>query len=70
MFLKVVGKSALLRKIAYSNNMSEKTVQEEISNRVKILEWMRERNISDFASVAKIFSMYNSDPEKVLSMVE
>ncbi len=70
MYLKAVGKSALLRKIAYSNNMSEKTVQEEISNRVKILKWMQERNISDFVSVAKIFSMYNSDPEKILGMAE
>ncbi len=70
MFLKASGKSALLRKIAYSNNMSEKTMQDEVSNRVKVLEWMRERNISDFASVAKIFSIYSSDPEKVLGMAE
>ncbi len=70
MFLKVSGKSSVLRKIAYSSNMSEKAMQAEVLNRVKILEWMRERNISDFASVAKIFSIYNSDPEKVLNMID
>ncbi|MFH0889779.1 MAG: ATPase, T2SS/T4P/T4SS family [Candidatus Aenigmatarchaeota archaeon] len=69
-YLKAVGNSAVLKKIAYSSNTSETAMQEEVSNRVKVLEWMQEKGISDFASVAKVFSMYNSDPEKVLGMAE
>ncbi len=69
-YLRVVGKSAILKKIAYYNNMSEKTVREEISNRVKVLEWMRDRGINDFSSVAKMFNLYNTDREKILNMVD
>ncbi|MBI2084959.1 MAG: Flp pilus assembly complex ATPase component TadA [Candidatus Aenigmarchaeota archaeon] len=69
-YLRVVGKSALLKKIAYSNNMSEKNVREEISNRVKVLEWMQDKGINGFSSVAKMFNLYTSDPEKALAMVD
>ncbi len=69
-YLRVAGKSALLKKIAYNNNMSEKTVREEISNRVKVLEWMQDKGINGFSSVAKMFNLYVSDPEKVLAMVD
>ncbi|MBI1972002.1 MAG: Flp pilus assembly complex ATPase component TadA [Candidatus Aenigmarchaeota archaeon] len=69
-YLRAVGRSAVLKKIAYSGSMPEKSVQQEISNRVKVLEWMQERGINDFSSVARIFSMYNSDPDKILNMVE
>ncbi|MBI4168216.1 MAG: Flp pilus assembly complex ATPase component TadA [Candidatus Aenigmarchaeota archaeon] len=69
-YLRAVGKSAVLKKIAYSNSMLEKSMQQEILNRVKILEWMQERGLNDFSSVSRMFSMYNSDPDKVLNMVE
>ncbi len=69
-YLKAVGSSTVLKKIAYSSNVSESAMQEEVKNRVKVLEWMQERGISDFASVTKVFGMYNADPERVLGMVE
>ncbi len=68
--LRATGKSAVLKKISYSNSMLEKSMQQEILNRVKVLEWMRERSLNDFSSVSRIFSMYSSDPDKVLNMVE
>lgn len=68
--LRATGKSVILKKIAYSSNMHEKAVQDEIRNRVKVLEWMQARGLNDFVSVARVFSMYNSDPEKILSMVD
>lgn len=68
--LRTAGKSSVLKKIAHSGNVPEKSIQEEILNRTKVLEWMQERGINDFSSVAKMFSMYNSDPDKVLNMVD
>ncbi len=68
--LEIVGKSCVLKKIAYSSNMDEKSMQTELANRIKVLEWMRDNNINDLDSVARIFSSYYHDPESVMSYVE
>ncbi|MFH1105657.1 MAG: ATPase, T2SS/T4P/T4SS family [Candidatus Aenigmatarchaeota archaeon] len=68
--LEIVGKSSVLKKIAYSSGLDEKSMQDEIANRIKVLQWMRDNNINDLDGVARIFSSYYHDPESVMGYVE
>lgn len=68
--LEIVGKSYVLKRIAYSSNMDEKSIQTELTNRIRVLQWMRDNNINDLDSVARIFSSYYHDPESVMGYVK
>jgi flagellar protein FlaI len=62
-----VNSSIVLKKISQQYGISEHTLQKEISDRVRILEWMSEAKIEDFIDVSKVFKLYYSNPEDVMS---
>jgi len=51
-------------------NIDEDELSEEFNRRVKILEWMRKKNITEFRDIAKILFMYTRDPDKIMEVVE
>jgi len=60
------GASKILNNIRLQNDWSENQLQQEIKNRIFILNWMSKKNIKDYKEVGKIVSEYAKNPEKLL----
>jgi flagellar protein FlaI len=60
------GSSKVLNNIRLQNDWSEEQLQKEIENRIKILEWMEEKNIKDYIEVGKIVAEYQKNPDILL----
>jgi archaeal flagellar protein FlaI len=61
-----VNPSIVLKRISQQYGMKESTLQQEISRRIKILDWMTKRNIDDYRDVAKIAKLYYTRPDELL----
>lgn len=66
----IVNKSISLKKVSEFTGISEKDIRNEIERRIVVLEWMKENNILNYKDVHKIFSLYYSDPERLLSIIQ
>lgn len=63
------GGSNLLNRIRMQNGWSDDKLAQELNNRMKILEWMRRKNLRSYEEVGRIVSAYRKDPESVLREV-
>ncbi len=66
----ISNKSMVLKKISESKGLSEEELKEELERRMLVLYWMKEKNISDYKDVFRVFNMYYSYPERVLSTIK
>lgn len=66
----IAGRSVSLKKISDLTGLSEKDIRNEIERRIVVLEWMKENNILDYRDVHKIFSIYYTEPERLLSVIQ
>jgi flagellar protein FlaI len=66
---RIEGKSYVLKKIADSIAGGEDEVKKEIENRIKILKWMKEKNILDYRKIGAIMKVFYSRPEILLEKV-
>lgn len=62
-------KSVIMEYMAKRLGMAEDAMRAEIARRKRILEWMAENSILDYRDVAKIISLYYSDPSKLLNII-
>jgi len=60
------GSSYLLQEMAAHKGVELTDIQKEMNNRKKLLEWMKENNITNFKEVTALFREYRKNPEKVL----
>jgi len=60
------GKSYILERIRSEKDLTKEYMNQEISNRKKIVEWMNINNIRGFKDVANIVSKYAESPEELL----
>jgi flagellar protein FlaI len=65
-----VGESFKLARIASERGVTVKSIEEEISRRAKLLEWMLKNGIKRYLEVSKIIAEYYLDPIKVCKMIE
>jgi flagellar protein FlaI len=65
-----VNESLKLAKLASEKGTTPKSLEEEISRRAKVLEWMLKNGIKRYTDVSKIITEYYMDPMKVYRMVE
>ena len=65
----IKNKSVILKKISDLTGISEKDIVNEMEKRILVLDWMKENNITDYRDVYKVFSLYYSDPERILSAI-
>jgi flagellar protein FlaI len=65
-----VGESRILAEIAQRRAWSRKELQQEVSRRQKVLEYMVKGNIRDFHQVAAIIQAYAVKPERVLDKLQ
>ncbi len=65
-----VGSSWLSQQISKYKGMTLENVQKEISNRKKVLNWMKKSKITNFKEVTKIISEYYKNPKDVLKRIK
>ncbi|RLJ02857.1 MAG: type IV secretion system protein VirB11 [Candidatus Aenigmatarchaeota archaeon] len=66
----LVGGSMLLQKIVMETGITEREIRREIRNRVKVLEWMRDRGFTDYRDVGRIIKMYYGDKWSLLDKIK
>jgi flagellar protein FlaI len=64
-----INPSLILRKISQQYGISEQYLQKEISQRMKVMNWMVEGEIEDYLDVAKVIRVYYTKPEDILSNI-
>ena len=62
-------KSYVFKKICEQTGLSEKEVLEEYQRRILILQWLKQRNVTDFREIHKIISFYYTYPNRLLSKI-
>lgn len=60
------GSSKVLTDIRLLNDWDEKRLQEELKNRIKVLEWMVKNKVRSYKEVGAIIAEYYKDPKSVL----
>ena len=63
------GRSYVVESTMESRGWTEEKVRDELKQRQNILEWARNKNISNFKDFAKIVVAYNREPEMVMKLV-
>jgi len=64
-----VNPSIVLKKISQQYGISENVLQKELSNRIKVLNWMCDNSIEDYLDVSKVIKLFYSNPEDVLNVI-
>jgi flagellar protein FlaI len=65
----IVNKSSILEKIRKRYGLSEKEIKEEIKRRMLVLQWLFEKNITDYKDVAKVIESYYRNPAQVIDVI-
>jgi flagellar protein FlaI len=63
------NKSVVLKKIAKKTGLSDKKIVNEFHRRMAVLQWLKERSITDFRSVTQVLNLYYSFPERVVDII-
>ncbi len=64
-----VNPSVVLKRISQQFGIKQEYLQHEISDRIKVLKWMVEKNIEDYRDVAKISKLYYTRSEELLEAI-
>ena len=64
------GASRLLYRIRHENGWSDTELQQELQNRMQVLEWMRKQNLRSYTDVGKIVATYLKDPDSILKNIK
>jgi flagellar protein FlaI len=66
----ITNKSVLLKKISEGTGLTERQIKEELERRMLVLDWLKERNLTDYRDVYSIFNMYYTYPERVIDTIK
>lgn len=64
-----VNPSIVVRKISQQYGVSDQFLQKEMSQRIKVLGWMSDRNITDYRDVTRIVKLYYTRTEELLNSI-
>lgn len=64
------GGSRILNRIKMQNGWSDEKIQQELDDRMVVLEWMKRKNLRSYKDVGKIVTEYRKSPETVLKKVK
>jgi len=62
-------KSVLLEKIRIKMSYNENQIKQDMHNRIRLLNWLKNNNINDYREVSKYISAYYINPELVMSQI-
>ncbi len=61
--------SALLKKIALDTGVNEEHIKSEINNRIKVIKWLKDNNITNYRDVGRIITAFYTNPDKLLDEI-
>ncbi|MHA1874695.1 MAG: type II/IV secretion system ATPase subunit [Candidatus Heimdallarchaeaceae archaeon] len=64
-----VNPPSVLKKISEQYGIPLEELKIEMEKRIKVLNWMVERNIEDYVDVARVVKLYYSNPEELLASI-
>jgi len=64
-----VNPSIILKKISQQYGVPVQNLQIEINHRMKVIDWMVDKNIQDYRDVARVVKLYYSRKEELLSAI-
>jgi hypothetical protein len=62
--------SKILNQIKQQNDWDDKRLEEEISNRILVLEWMKKKNIRTYQDFGRIVAEYQKYPHELLKRIK
>lgn len=65
-----VNPSIVLRKISGNTGINEAAIQKDIGNRIKILEWLSEKNFTDYRIFANVMKMFYTQQNRLEEIME
>ena len=63
------GGSSLLNKIKIQNGWDDERLNQELNNRMFILNWMKRKNLRSYKEVGKIVKEYRKEPETLMRKI-
>jgi len=63
------GESFVLRKLVQRTGLTDKEISDELSRRMAVLNWMKQKNILDYQNVNKVLNLYYSYPKRTMAMI-
>ncbi|MBI4896500.1 MAG: type II/IV secretion system ATPase subunit [Candidatus Aenigmarchaeota archaeon] len=66
----IVNKSHLLKKIADTSGMSDADIGKDLVKRSKILQWLVQKNITDYQKVSSIINLFYTSSEFLMEKIE
>jgi flagellar protein FlaI len=64
------GESKVFREVMSKLNLSEEEISQEFSRRLRIINWLCERDLSDFYTLSRLLFEYSLNPEEVERSLE
>jgi flagellar protein FlaI len=64
------GSSKILTRIKQQHDWNDEQLQQELSNKILVLEWMRKQNVRSYTKFGRIIAEYKKFPEKILSIAK
>jgi flagellar protein FlaI len=64
------GSSKILTRIKQQHDWNDEQLQQELDNRILVLEWMRKQNVRSYTKFGRIIAEYKKFPEKILSIAK
>jgi len=64
------GASRLLYKVRLENGWSERELQQELQNRMQVLDWMRKKNLRSYTDVGRVVATYMKDPSLIMEKIQ
>lgn len=68
--IKTKGTSLLVKRIAEEKAMEEKEIIQDLKDRIKVLEWMRDEEIDEINTINRIIEKYHNNKEILLETIE
>lgn len=63
------NKSTILKKIVKKTGLTEKKMIDELQRRMAVLNWLDEKNITDYRDVARVINLYYDFPDQVMDVI-
>jgi flagellar protein FlaI len=66
---KKVSESIKVEKVTFAKGGTMEHAKKEIERRKRIIEWLKFKNIRDYAEVTKLINLYYKEPRKLMEMI-
>jgi len=64
------GSSKIFTRIKQQNEWTDEQLQQEINNRILVLEWMRKKKVKSYKTFGSIIAEYKKFPERILELAK